>query len=163
MRPKFQSRQEVIINVPLERVWELNQDLTKIADYHPNVKKVDLISDKQFREEGVSYQCNLIDGKNKCIEKDIEIVHEQKLVTEMVHDTLGITKLLPDYIVETIFSKIDEQTTKIEMLHFYSTTTFCVKLLNYVIIKRKMAKQTQGMLNALKKWIESSFVKPQPV
>ena len=158
MRPKFQSQQEVIINAPLDKVWELNQDLSKITAYHLRVKKVDLISDKQFRETGVSYQCNLTDGKNTCIEKDIEIVPMQKLVTEMVHDTMGLTKLLPDYIVETNFSKIEDNSTKIEMSHFYSSSKLTVRLLNF-LIKRKVAKETQDTLNAMKKWIETEIEK----
>lgn len=61
MRPKFQSKQEVIINAPLEQVWEFNMDLSRIAEYHPRVNQVDLISGKQFREPGVSYQCHLLE------------------------------------------------------------------------------------------------------
>ena len=81
MRQKFQFRQSDIINAPIEKVWEYNQDLSKIPDYHPRVNKVDLISGRQFREVGVSYQCHLKDGKNSCIEKDIEIIPLQKIVT----------------------------------------------------------------------------------
>ena len=44
MKPKFQSRQQVIVNAPLEKVWEYNMDLSKIAEYHPRVNKVDLVS-----------------------------------------------------------------------------------------------------------------------
>ncbi len=42
--PPFQSRQEVVIHAPLQAVWEFGQDLTNIAEYHPRVKRVDLIS-----------------------------------------------------------------------------------------------------------------------
>ena len=112
MRPKFQSKQSVIINAPIEKVWEFNQDLSRIAEYHPRVNKVDLISGKQFREVGVAYQCHLSDGKNTCIEKDIEIVPMEKIVTVFVSDTMGLTKLLPDYIVESTLKKIDDKTTK---------------------------------------------------
>jgi hypothetical protein len=155
MRPKFQSRQEVIINATLEKVWEMNQDLSQISSYHPRVRKVDLISGSQFRDIGVSYKCNLIDGKNTCVEKDIEIVPLKKIVTEMVHDTMGLTRILPDYIVETTLSKMDDNSTKIETLHFYSSSKLLVRLLNFVI-KRKIARQTQDTLNAMKKWIENN-------
>ncbi|MEP7322124.1 MAG: SRPBCC family protein [Saprospiraceae bacterium] len=50
MNPKFQSKQSIIIHAPIEKVWEYNQDLSKIADYHPRVSKVDLISGAPFRE-----------------------------------------------------------------------------------------------------------------
>lgn len=154
MRPKFQSKQEVIINASLGKVWEFNMDLSKIPEYHPRVNKVDLISGKQFRETGISYQCHLTDGKNTCIEKDIEIIPMQKLVTIFSQDTMGITKLLPDYVVESNLSKIGDNATKVEMSHFYSSSKFKVWLLNF-IIRRKIARETQDTLNAMKKSIES--------
>jgi len=154
VRPKFQSKQSVIINAPLEKVWEFSQDLSRIAEYHPRVNKVDLISGKQFREAGVAYQCHLSDGKNTCIEKDIEIVPMEKIVTVLPSDTMGLTKLLPDYVVETIFKKIDDKTTKVEISHFYSSSKWKVWLLNF-IIKRKVARETMDTLNAAKKHIEN--------
>jgi len=154
VRPKFQSRQSVTINAPLEKVWEFGQDLSRIAEYHPRVNKVDLISGKQFREAGAAYQCHLSDGKNTCIEKDIEIIPMEKIVTVFLSDTMGLTKLLPDYVVETALKKIDDQTTQIDIAHFYSSSKLKVWLLNF-FIKRKVAKETQDTLNAVKKAIEN--------
>jgi hypothetical protein len=154
VRPKFQSRQSVTIISPLEKVWEFGRDLSRIAEYHPRVNKVDLISGKQFREVGVAYQCHLSDGKNTCTEKDIEIIPMEKVVTVFLSDTMGLTKLLPDYVVETTLIKIDEQITKIEISHYYSSAKLKVWFLNFVI-KRKVAKETQDMLNAMKKTIEN--------
>ncbi len=156
MRPKLQSKQEVIINASLEKVWEFNMDLSKIAEYHPRVNKVDLISGKQFREAGVSYQCHLTDGKNTCIEKDIEIVPLQKLVTVFPEDTMGLTKLLPDYVVESNLSKVGDNATKVEMSHFYSSSKLIVWLLNF-FIRRKLAQETQDTLDAMKIYIESNI------
>lgn len=155
MRPKFQSKQEVIINAPLEIVWEFNQDLSRIAEYHPRVSKVDLISNKQFREAGVSYRCHLTDGKNTCIEKDIEIVPMEKIVTVFPEDTMGLAKLLPDYIVESTLTKTGDNSTKVEISHFYSSSKLKVWLLN-LIIKSKIAKETQDTLNAMKQHIENN-------
>jgi len=153
MRPKFQSKQSIIINAPIEKVWEYNQDLSKITDYHPRVNKVDLISGRQFRDAGVAYQCHLKDGKNTCIEKDIEIIPMEKIVTVFTSDTMGLTKLLPDYLVESNLKKIDDKTTKVEISHFYSSSKFKVWLLN-VIIKPKIARETTDTLNAMKNKIE---------
>jgi ligand-binding SRPBCC domain-containing protein len=57
MKPPFRSKQEVIINAPLETVWEFNMDITKIPAFHPRVAKVELLSGKSLREPGVSYRC----------------------------------------------------------------------------------------------------------
>jgi hypothetical protein len=42
------------------------------------------------------------------------------------------------------------------MSHFYSSSKLIVRLLN-LIIKRKVAKETQDTLNAMKKWIETRW------
>ena len=154
MRANFQSKQTVIINAPIEKVWEYNQDLSKIADYHPRVNKVDLISDRQFREVGISYRCHLTDGKNTCVEKDIEIIPMEKIVTVFTSDTMGLTKLLPDYVVESTLNKINDTTTQVEISHFYSSSKLKVRLLNF-IIKPKIARETTDTLNAMKTKIES--------
>ena len=156
MRPKFQSKQSVIINAPVEKVWEYNQDLSRIADYHPRVNKVDLISGRQFREVGVAYQCHLKDGKNTCIEKDIEIIPMEKIVTVFLSDTMGLTRLLPDYVVESTLNKIDDKTSKVEISHFYSSSRLKVWILN-LVIKPRIAKETRDTLNAMKNKIENGY------
>ncbi|PIE46991.1 MAG: hypothetical protein CSA42_05325, partial [Gammaproteobacteria bacterium] len=105
MKPKFQSKQSIIINAPLEKVWDYLMDISKIPEFHPRVINVDLLSNQKLRGENVSYQCHLSDGKNSCVEKDIEIVPMKKIVTELPSDTMGLTKLLNDYVVETLFEK----------------------------------------------------------
>jgi hypothetical protein len=54
MKPPLQSKQEVIIYAPLSVVWEFNQDLSRIAEYHPRVNRVDLISNENIERWGQS-------------------------------------------------------------------------------------------------------------
>ncbi len=153
MRPPFRSRQQVIIDAPLEAVWSFSMDLTKIPQFHPRVFKVDLLDGKAFREPGVSYQCHLSGGKHSCIEKDIEIVPLQKIVTLLPQDTFGISRILTDYTVETTFRKLGDASTMVEISHYYSTTSLKAKLLN-LIVKGKIARDTRATLNAAKAAIE---------
>jgi hypothetical protein len=155
LRPPFRSKQEVIINAPLEAVWSFSMDLTRIPQFHPRVLKVDLIDGKAFREPGVSYQCHFSGGKHTCIERDIEIVPLQKIVTVLPEDTLGISRILSDYTVETTFCKLGDASTQVEIRHYYSTTSLKAKLLN-LIAKGKIARETQATLNAAKAAIEGA-------
>jgi hypothetical protein len=155
MTPPFRSTQAVIINAPLETVWAFSMDITKIPEFHPRVVKVDLLSGKAFREVGASYQCHLSGGKHTCVEKDIEILPMQKIVTVLPEDTFGITKILPDYVVETTFHRVGQSSTKVEISHYYSTPTLKAKLLN-LIAKRRIARDTQATLNASKAAIETA-------
>lgn len=153
MNPPFRSKQEIIINAPLETVWEFGMDLTRIPAFHPRVVKVELLSGKARREPGVSYRCHLAGGKHTCVEKDIEIIPMQKIVTVLPEDTFGISKILPDYRVETTVHRIGQSSTKMAISHYYSTPTLKAKLLS-LIARRKIARDAQATLNGIKAAIE---------
>lgn len=153
MSPPFRSKQEVVINAPLETVWEFNMDITRIPSFHPRVFKVDLLSGKTRREPGVSYQCHF-SGKHTCVEKDIEIVPMKKIVTVLPEDTFGISRILSDYVVESTLHREGEFSTRVEISHYYSSKTWKAKLLN-LVAGRKIARETQAMLNAMKTAIEA--------
>jgi hypothetical protein len=130
-------------------------DLTRIPEFHPRVFKVDLIDGKAVREPGVSYQCQLSGGNHTCIEKDVEIVPLQKIVTVLPEDTFGISRILSDYTVETTFQKLGDVSTKVEICHYYSTKSLKAKLLN-LIAKGKIARETLATLNGAKAAIEAA-------
>ena len=155
MRASFQSKQSVTIGAPLEVVWNFNMDLTKIPEFHPRVFKVDFISGRTTRQAGVSYQCHLSGGKHTCVEKDIEIIPFEKIVTILPEDTFGISKVLVDYTVETTFEKVRSASTRMEISHYYSTNTLKAKLLN-LFARSKIARETQATLNAIKAAIEAT-------
>ena len=101
------------------------------------------------------YQCHLSGGKHTCIEKDIEIIPLQKIVTVLPEDTFGVSKILSDYTVETTFQAVGPRSTKVEIGHYYSTKTLKAKLLN-LIAKGKIARDTQATLNAAKATIQAA-------
>ena len=160
MTPPFQSQQQVVVHASLAAVWAFSMDLSKIPEFHPRVFKVDFISGKTSREAGVAYQCHLRGGKHTCVEKDVEIVSMEKIVTVMPEDTFGITKILSDYTVETTFHELGASETEVKISHYYSTTSLKAKLLN-LIAKRKIARETQATLNAVKKVIETEASQAQ--
>src|SRR5512146_747113 len=100
MPPPFHSKQFVTIRAPLEAVWAYTMDLTNIPEFHPRVSKVDLLDGSATRGAGVSYRCHLSSGKPHplaksarrvgheawCVEKDVEIVSLEKIVTALPDD-----------------------------------------------------------------------------
>lgn len=152
-RPPFQSKQSIVICAPLQTVWDFNQDLSKIAEYHPRVSKVEFVSGTSKREAGVSYMCHMKDGKNTCTERDIEVIPMDRIVTILPEDTMGICKILPDYVVETTFTPLDGNTTKMEFSHYYSTNSLKGKMAN-LVARPKIAKESQDTLVAIKDAIE---------
>ncbi len=79
----------------------------------------------------------------------------ERIVTVLPEDTLGITKIISDYVVETNFYRIGTRSTKMEIGHYYSTGSLKAKLFN-LIAKRKIAHDTQATLNAIKAAVEAA-------
>ena len=105
--------------------------------------------------QGVASWCYLKDGNNTCVENDLEVVPMERIVTALPEDTMGITKMLPDYLVETRCTPLAENETKIEFSHYYSTKSLKAKLFT-LIAKRKMARDAQNTLDAMKSTIENN-------
>ena len=158
MGKKLKAKAEVIINAPLKKVWEFSMDISKIPEFHPRVNKVDYISNKTIREEGISYQCNILEGKGKgtCIEKVTEIIPMEKFTTTIPSDSWGLSKMFENYLVDTIFTKIDDKTTKIEIIHYFETNTLKAKII-YFFAHGKINKQTLDTLNGAKNMIEKEY------
>jgi hypothetical protein len=90
------------------------------------------------------------------VEKDIEVVPMERIVTVLPEDTFGVSRTLSDYVVESTLHRVGESSTRVEMSHYYSTKTLKAKLLS-LIAKGGIARETQQMLNAMKAAIESAY------
>jgi hypothetical protein len=86
----------------------------------------------------------------------------EKIVTRLPEDTMGLTKMLPDYIVETTFTAQGENMTKMEFLHYYSTSSVQAKLIGRMA-KQVIAKESEETLCAIKNAIEKANPQDKPV
>ena len=66
-----------------------------------------------------------------------------------------ISKILSDYGVETTFQALSDRSTKVEISQYYSTTTLRAKILN-LVVKGKIARETQATSHAAKATIEAT-------
>jgi hypothetical protein len=87
------------------------------------------------------------------VEKDLEVVPMERIVTALPEDTMGITKMLPDYLVEARLTPLAEDETKVEFSHYYSTKSLKTKLFTF-LAKRKIARDAQNTLDAMKRTVE---------
>jgi hypothetical protein len=143
----------------LEVVWEYGSDLSRIPDFHPRVDKVELIDGRSRRAPGVRYKCHLRGGRHTCVERDVEVVPMERIVTALPEDTFGVARLLPDYQVETTLKREGAGRTRIEFRHYYSIRGWKARLFHW-IAGRRIAKESQATLNAMKRAIEAQSPKP---
>jgi hypothetical protein len=144
----------VTIDAPPEVVWEYNAELARIAEFHPRVDRVELIDGQSRRAPGVGYKCHLRGGKHTCVERDVEVVPMERIVTALPEDSFGVARLLPDYRVETTLERVGAGQTRVEFRHHYSIRGWKTWLFHW-IAGRRIAKDSQATLNAMKQAIES--------
>jgi uncharacterized protein YndB with AHSA1/START domain len=150
----LRSRQWVTIDAPLEAVWEYNADLARIAEFHPRVAQVELIDGQSRRAAGVGYKCHLRGGRHTCVERDVEVVPMERIVTTFPEDSFGVARLLPDYRVETTFERKGAGRTRMEFRHSYAIRGWKARLFHWVA-GRRIAKESQATLNAIKHAVET--------
>jgi uncharacterized membrane protein len=160
MSRKQQVHSEVVIDAPLQAVWEYCMDISKIPEFHPRVDRVDYLSGTKQRAPGVSYQCNVLEGPGRgtCVEQVTEVVPMERFTTTIPDDSWGLSKLFADYVVETRFTPIGSDRTKVEFRQYYATNSVKAKVAN-VLARRRIASQTADTLKAIKLAVEQEHSK----
>jgi Polyketide cyclase / dehydrase and lipid transport len=155
---------EIVVEAPLERVWEIAEDITLIPQYHPEVDKVDLIAGQAKRSVGVKYQCNILEGRRtgSCIEEVVAYEPERMVATAMVSDTWGIDRMLADFRVETTVSLRTERSTILKFEAFYKPVALKYRLLNTLFLRRALRRRSLAVMNGIKRFAEGKTHPTRP-
>src|SRR5262249_41305998 len=95
-----------------------------------------LSANRAFRTNAASQA-----GNTRALRRTSKFSPCRRFVTVPPEDTFGISKILPDYVVETTVHRVGQSSTKVEISHYYSTPTLKAKLLN-LVAKRRIARDT---------------------
>lgn len=157
MGAPLQWRTAVVINAPKDRVWSIVDDVTLIPRYHPEVTKIDLLSQQRTRSVGMRYQCVVSHGarKGSCVEEVTEYVPGERMTTAFPEDTWGISKMLDEFSVETIVSSTPDGQTQLVLNAHYRPLGWRIRLANATFLRYAMARRAQRTLEGIKQLAES--------
>jgi uncharacterized protein YndB with AHSA1/START domain len=139
----LQARNEAIINAPVSSVWAIITDISLLPQINPGVINATGRMDKQ----GETRTCEM-DNRGKkgtMTEKLIELVPEKKTVWAIENDTMGMSKMLKDPRFCFYLEKLEGNKTKIINESYYQPANFMVKLMNALMMKKKMG-EIQGKI-----------------
>jgi uncharacterized protein YndB with AHSA1/START domain len=157
MRGRCQWRTSVSISVPRDRVWAIVDDISLIPQYHPEVRKVDLLSGRSTRAIGVKYRCTIPEGrKGSCIEEVVDYVPGQRMATAFPEDTWGISKMLADFVVETVLVPHGDHETILVLKAYYELIGWKTKLLHALFLRRLMARKALRTIEGIKRLAETA-------
>ena len=149
----LQAHNETIINAPVSKVWGIITDIKLLEKINPGV-----ISAKGRMDMlGETRTCEMQNGgrKGTMTEKLIEMEHEKKTVWAIQEDSMGMGKMLIDPRFCFYLEKAGENKTKLVNESFYKPSGFIVRIMNILMMKRKMGQIQQQILNNVKTLAEN--------
>jgi hypothetical protein len=161
MRESFQWRISLRIKASRERLWAIVDDISLIPKYHAEVGKVDLLSGQNTRAMGVKYQCTILEGrKGSCVEEVVDYVPGERFTTAFPEDTWGISKMLRDFVVESILVPQGDLETDAVLEAYYEPIGWKMRVLNVLLLRRLMARRALRTLEGVKRLAEAEFPLP---
>jgi uncharacterized protein YndB with AHSA1/START domain len=156
-RGRFQWRTWVTVRAPRERVWAIVDDISLIPQYHPEVRKVDLLTGQGTRALGVKYRCTIPEGRRgSCVEAVVEYVPGERTATAFPEDTWGLSKLFGDFVVETVLLPHGEGVTVLALEAYYEPIGWKTRLLNILLLRRLMARRALRTIEGIKRLAEAA-------
>jgi hypothetical protein len=144
----LQARNEAIINAPVSSVWAIITDINLLHKINPGVIKATGRMDKQ----GETRTCEMDNRgrKGTMTEKLIELVPEKKTVWAIENDTMGMSKMLKDPRFCFYLEKLDDNKTKIINESYYQPANLMMKIMNALMMKKKMRQIQEKILSNIK-------------
>ena len=149
---KLQTRNETIINAPISNVWAVITDINQLHKINPGVIKATGRMDKQ----GETRTCEMTNnGKTGTMtEKLVELEHEKKTVWAIESDSMGMSKMLKDPRFCFYLEKVGDNKTKLINESYYEPASAMVRIMNALMMKRKMGRIQEQILNNIKSLTE---------
>lgn len=155
MRPSLQWNTSIVVDAPRERVWAIADDISAIPSYHPEVRKVDLLSGRSTRALGVRYRCTVPEGRTgSCVEEVVGYVPGESVTTAFPEDTWGLSRMLADFTVETSLHPVADGQTLVRVEAYYRPLGLRTKIANALFLRRVMARRAHKVLEGIKRLVE---------
>lgn len=145
---KLQARNEAIIDASVSAVWAIITDINLLHKVNPGVIKAMGRMDKQ----GETRTCEMNNNgrKGTMTERLIELVPEKKTVWAIESDSMGMAKMLKDPRFCFYLEKLEDHKTKIVNESYYMPANWMGKIMNTLMMKRKMGQIQEQILSNIK-------------
>lgn len=145
---KLQARNEAVINAPISNVWAIITDINLLPKVNPGV----LNATGRMDKEGETRTCEMMNNgkKGTMTERLAELVPEKKTTWVIENDSMGMGKMLKDPKFCFYLEKVSDNQTKITNESYYEPANFFVKIMNAIMMKRKMSQIQEQILNNIK-------------
>ena len=157
MRGIFQGENEILINAPADKVWEILRNSSLMPEWLSMVRSLNITSENKS-EVGEVRECKVMFGKKpgEIVERCIEFIPQQKISYVVDKDSFGFTRMFSDYGFSYLLEERTNDKTLCRMRLYYVPKGLFNKIMNSLMMKRKFSETRQKILSGLKSYIEQS-------
>ncbi len=142
---------EILIQAPLEKIWEVLATPDLLDKYDPTVKKSLLISDEKT-SIGAKRRVDMLDGKNWFEEKITQYQPNEALTYELTACSFPVDKLKHSYS----FQKLGEKTKVSQVMEYTVKFGLLGKLLDVLMIRKQSDAGIKKFFGGLKSYLENN-------
>ena len=166
----FQGGDEIVIDAPIERVWQLIADSKMLEKWGPPVREVTIIDTPErlgsrrdivaeFTPSGgvITAEESAKAQKKKVAhfhELRIEHVEGHKIGYRIEREDIGMSKMLTEAGYTTELEALGPNKTRVVWKFFHNPKGMFGKIMNRLVILRQQRKNRLGALQALKRYAE---------
>lgn len=145
---KLQARNETVINAPVGSIWAIITDISLLPKVNPGVISASGRMDKQGETRTCQFKNR---GKiGTMTEKLIELEPDKKTVWTIQSDTMGMGKMLKSTRFCFYLEKLSHNKTRIVNESYYEPANLIAKIMNALIMKKKMGHIQGQILSNIK-------------
>jgi Polyketide cyclase / dehydrase and lipid transport len=144
----LQARNEAIINAPVSKIWVIITDINLLPKINPGILSASGRMDRQGETRTCEF--NNRGRKGTMTEKLIELEPEKKTVWTIESDTMGMSKMLKDTRFCFYLEKLSDNKTKIINESYYQPANLMAKIMNGLMMKKKMRQIQEQILSNIK-------------
>lgn len=141
---------EVIINAPIEKIWEALSVIDNLEKFDPTVKNSKAITSNKTGLDA-KRKVDMLDGKNWFEEKLTEYKPNESLKFELTNCSFPINALSHSYS----FERMGNQTKVKQMMRYSVKFGLFGKLLDLLMIRKQTNNGIQKFLIGLKNYTEN--------
>ena len=143
-------KNEIVIDAPVESIWNVLTDLELLDKYDPTVKKSELISTEKIGV-GAKRKVHMLDGKNWFDEKVTVFIPNQALTYELTACSFPIKGLKHSYA----FVKVGNQTKVMQQMEYTVKFGLFGMLLDSLMIRKQSDSGIKNFFAGLKTYVET--------
>jgi len=148
----LQGSDEIVVNAPPDRIWDILEDGPRLPEWMPIVKR----KTGQREIMGAERSCEVEFGSKagRVVERCVESVPRQRIAWRMEEDTFGFSRMLADIGFSFTLDPQDDGTTLLRNESYYRPKTLASRIMSALMMKRKFHRVRETALRNLKRLAE---------